>query len=55
MAPQGFVVWPGFQPSGGAFPAWTWQQEIFRIAFEIAQASRAAAYDDRYRLFSNWN
>jgi hypothetical protein len=56
-APQSFVVCPGLVAAGFASPGWTWQNELFRIAYENAQANRAAlsrsSYDDR--LFSNWN
>jgi hypothetical protein len=54
-APQSFVVCSGFQAVGPASPGWTWQQEVFRIAYEAARANRAAASDYRNRLFSNWN
>jgi hypothetical protein len=56
MAPQGFVVCPTTILSGAAATGWTWHQEIFRIAYEVARASRAAASADyHHRLFSNWN
>lgn len=59
--PQGFVVCPGLMVPGGAAHGWTWQQEVFRMAYEIARAreiaraSLAAASDYPHRLFSNWN
>jgi hypothetical protein len=62
-APEGFVVCPSCMVSGFAAQAWAWHQEIFRIAYEFARASRAAAEfasrattpDYQQRLFSNWN
>lgn len=53
--PEGFVVCPSCMVSMIATQAWTLQQEIFRIAYELAKASRAATPDYQQRLFSNWN
>ena len=56
MAPQGFVVCPNIPALGGLAFGWAWHQEIFRIAYEVARANRAAASADYHRrLFSNWN
>ena len=61
-ASEGFVVCQGCMGSGAAVQAWAWHQEIFRVAYELAQASRAAAEfasreapDYQQHLFSNWN
>jgi hypothetical protein len=62
-APEGFMVCPSCMVSGIAAQVVAWQQEIFRIAFELARASRAAAElanrattpAYQQRLFSNWN
>lgn len=56
-APESFIVCPGCMTS--ATSGWSWQQEVFRIAYEVARAkqaalARAAAFD-QHRLFSNWN
>jgi len=42
-APEGFVACPSCMVSGGIAQVLAWQQEIFRIAYELAKASRAAA------------
>jgi hypothetical protein len=59
MAPQGFVACPTTMLSGTAAAGWTWQQEIFCIAYAAARANHAAmaraAASDYHRLFSNWN
>jgi hypothetical protein len=39
----------------GAVSGWTWHQEIFRIAYEIARANNVSASNYLHRFFSNWN
>lgn len=54
-APEAFVACPACMM---AMMGWTWQQEVFRMAYESAQANRAARArhaDYINRLFSNWN
>lgn len=58
-APEAFVVCPGCM-APAAMVGWTWQQEVFRIAYETARTkhaamTRVAAASDYHRLFSNWN
>jgi hypothetical protein len=59
VAPEAFVVCPGSMVPAMAMAGWTWQQEVFRIAYEVARAKHAAmtraAASDYHRLFSNWN
>jgi len=57
-APETFVVCPACMVP--ATTGWTWQQEVFRIAYEAAQANHAArehaaTTTSHHRLFSNWN
>ena len=60
-APEAFVVCQGCSSNMGVAMGWGWQQEVFRLAYELARANRAAqmqaaaAYDYHHRLFSNWN
>jgi hypothetical protein len=54
MAPQGFVVCSGVSFSGGS-SGWSWQQELFRLAYELARANRAMRLEYHHRFFSNWN
>lgn len=58
--PEAFAVCPSCMVPAMAMAGWTWQQEVFRIAYEVARANhaamtRAAATSDYHRLFSNWN
>jgi hypothetical protein len=56
-APQSFVVSQCLFAGGGGVAGWTWQNEVFRIAYETARADRASVSKSSYadRLFSNWN
>jgi hypothetical protein len=56
-APQSFIVSQCLFAGGGGNTGWTWQSEVFRIAYETALANRATASRLSYadRLFSNWN
>jgi hypothetical protein len=60
-APEGFVICQGCMGNMVAATGWTLQQEVFRMAYEVARANReamtrAVAYHDyHHRFFSNWN
>jgi hypothetical protein len=56
-APQNFVVSQCLFAGGGGIAGWTWQNEVFRIAYENARANQEAASRSIYanRLFSIWN
>jgi hypothetical protein len=55
MAPPGFVVCPAPIIPLAAALSWTWQQEVFRRAYEAARAKQMVTLPFYHRLFSNWN
>jgi hypothetical protein len=54
-AQPGFVVCPSAIIPVAPSPQGTWQQEVFRRAYEAARAMQTAAIPYHHRLFSNWN
>jgi hypothetical protein len=51
-----FVTCSNMLLAAAASQGWTWQQEVFRMAYELARANQAiSSADYRNRLFLNWN
>ena len=53
VAPHGFVACPVYGAFGMAGEQWAWQQQIYRLAYQLAVENCVPSH--YRRLFSNWN